>query len=509
MEIINLNSDNAVFYRNGVESPTKQIGSVYQDNVLVPAVVRYSFTTPSSTTKSVDISITNWDVQYGTLIDFRFYIGTNPTSHIIADNTYEYTGDLIKQSGALFTASAEATLEPETSYYLWIFPIESTYCVLTFPADIRLTTNFVGTVNGTILGQIGFNGAWDSEYKTNSSEYAGYYNTPYVCIRKLEIPTIQGIINKLQVYFEYSRMISSDNKVVLRWALCTSEANRELYRTNPPVDVVDEYQVASGIHDFTGTETMLTIDAYGIPSNEVYYLILWGSIGAAGGSRTTLNMGYTYDDTLTVYYSESGRVYIDRVNASSEETVNCSMNGQVYNGDVYSVSSSAYVGRNSSTYYTYALKFTTPNFVGIPNSITFSIGAHSNGYSTAWLHYALCSSDENFNDYRNTTDMIVDDAQFSSGPVTFSSLSSAVSLHTFTIPSPVSLSPNTTYYLILWSNTGGGMCIVDDISHHKVVLEYTDTSIKFDMYEIYIEDGTNWYKYVPYIDNGTSWDIVG
>lgn len=121
-------------------------------------------------------------------------------------------------------------------------------------------------------------------YGTDNRSYAGFAGgVQYaVSILRFDAPAIPGTVKNLNVSLIMTKGINSD--VTLRWALCTSDANREKYRSTYG-EVADENQIASGtihIEGLTGTgETRL----FDIPVENIgkgtWYLILWA--GDEGG----------------------------------------------------------------------------------------------------------------------------------------------------------------------------------------------------------------------------------
>ena len=94
-------------------------------------VARYSFKTDSVGASKVSWEIGGNSVGGGTRPPLRWYITTDPNSHINAGvSTAAYHGTVsVKNVGGydVFSGSADIVLLPNTTYYLWIFPNTTTY----------------------------------------------------------------------------------------------------------------------------------------------------------------------------------------------------------------------------------------------------------------------------------------------------------------------------------------------------------------------------------------------
>lgn len=130
-----------VFFQNGIGGVTSVIGVESTLN----RVARFGFVAPSTGASGVELSITNLVFGGGIRPEtFRFYIGTDPNSHINAGSTTAYTGilNINKSTGVDFNGSANILLLPNTEYYLFIFPNTRDYGW--FSMELA-TTTLVGT----------------------------------------------------------------------------------------------------------------------------------------------------------------------------------------------------------------------------------------------------------------------------------------------------------------------------------------------------------------------------
>ena len=115
-----------IFFQNGIGGVSSIIGVESTYN----RVARFSFVAPSTGASGVDLSITGLVFGGGVRPEtFRFYIGTDPNSHINAGSGTVYTGilNINKSTGVDFTGSASILLLPGVTYYLFIFPNTSNY----------------------------------------------------------------------------------------------------------------------------------------------------------------------------------------------------------------------------------------------------------------------------------------------------------------------------------------------------------------------------------------------
>jgi hypothetical protein len=102
-----INLESCLFYRDGSETTRGYVGNDWLDGVTLRQVARYAFAAPASGARGVSFTLysTRGD---GDFIPLRFYIGTDPNSHVNAGENSEYTGELILGSDYMtFTGEAE------------------------------------------------------------------------------------------------------------------------------------------------------------------------------------------------------------------------------------------------------------------------------------------------------------------------------------------------------------------------------------------------------------------
>ena len=121
----NITLSSPSFFRNGVSGASAVVGYESGYN----RVARYSFTAPATGATSVSLSFTSmWYGDGAMQKSFRFYIGTSSTSHTNAGAGSTYTGTITADAnGTNFTGTANITLAPNTTYYLFVFPENTTY----------------------------------------------------------------------------------------------------------------------------------------------------------------------------------------------------------------------------------------------------------------------------------------------------------------------------------------------------------------------------------------------
>lgn len=169
------------------------------------------------------------------------------------------------------------------------------------------------TLTATDLMQAYSVNSW--AYTDWDAAYAGYANASLTtaALLRFSIPSFTGLSEALNVTLVCKQGVGSD--VTLRWAICTSDANKSLYE-NTKAAVSDSYQIASGtvtVSDMsTSTVTRtLTLATTKITGGKTYYLFLWG-YNSTGLSIWGVSTAYG-DHSITLGYN----VGVVRIKTSS------------------------------------------------------------------------------------------------------------------------------------------------------------------------------------------------
>lgn len=176
------------------------------------------------------------------------------------------------------------------------------------------------SVNCTIVGHTsGYNSFAD--YSVSPACYAGYNNYNYYAyVLKFTTPTFAGASESINFNFWMYKGVGTT--VRLRYAICSSDANKTLYCETSSA-VTDSYQITTGTVSFSNMTTTtesrtLTVSTTGLQSNQTYYLILW-AYNQTGIELREINSAWgSY--SITMGYND-GVVWID--NGSSFEAYQC------------------------------------------------------------------------------------------------------------------------------------------------------------------------------------------
>ena len=127
------------------------------------------------------------------------------------------------------------------------------------------------------------------------------------------------------------------------------------------------------------------------------------------------------------------------------------LRSEFWNGGwINSTDRTSYVGTNYNDYYTYAMHFTAPEFIGISKSVDVLLGMTSGGDNkTPTLRWALCTSDANKALYVDNHEEVTDEYQIASGIFATGKLSSIVSYQQFSIRTD-KVKPLQEYTLFIW-----------------------------------------------------------
>ena len=137
---------NVLFYEDGTSGVSAVVGNTIVNSVQRCRVARYTIQAPAEGASQVSLSFTANAFGDGSYIKLRFYIGTDPGSHVNAGADAAYTGEFTMDATYLkFTADAAVRLLPNMTYYLWIFPAVDTYGWYHWPNGINSEMNADGS----------------------------------------------------------------------------------------------------------------------------------------------------------------------------------------------------------------------------------------------------------------------------------------------------------------------------------------------------------------------------
>lgn len=155
------------------------------------------------------------------------------------------------------------------------------------------------------------NGSFTADYETGTG-YAGYDSVRYyVYILKFTTPRFAGRSESLTFGLPVLKL--TGETVVLRYALCSSDANSGSYAYAYGA-VEDDTQIAAGTWTLEGltaaeTEKSLTISAKELQSGKEYYMYLWAADDYSGNTGGCIQLGDTGSIGITMVYT-AGTVQI-------------------------------------------------------------------------------------------------------------------------------------------------------------------------------------------------------
>ncbi len=137
--------------------------------------------------------------------------------------------------------------------------------------------------------------------------------------------------------------------------------------------------------------------------------------------------------------------------------------------------SGGYAGHTTANgFYTTALKFKTPAFVGLATSVKFTLYCKRSYGTSPVIRAAITASTGSQSRYLSTSGTVSDANQVAYRSVTFSNMSTSYAKHSFTIDlAGATFKPSTTYYLFLWSaNAGSNLIMLSSATTHTFAVNY-------------------------------------
>ncbi len=139
-----LELNDGLFYRNGVSGASRIVGNDMGDST-GRRVARYTFQAPATGASEETLTFHIAGLSDGSHIPIRFFIGTEPDSHINAGPESGYTGELTLAGDWMsFSGEAAKLLMPGKTYYLWVFPGEDSFGFYSWGR-----TNYTSTLEAT------------------------------------------------------------------------------------------------------------------------------------------------------------------------------------------------------------------------------------------------------------------------------------------------------------------------------------------------------------------------
>lgn len=318
-----------------------------------------SFTTEAFTgvSKSITfkIKLANTSVSSGTTGTFRYALlssDANAMGSSTTTNLYYNTADNVVDENQITKGTVEfadikletqkileiktTALKPNTTYYLVLWAVSTTPRLIT-------TVHLAQTHEVSLAYEEGLVYIYGcSSYENNSDDsiaiigqshrsngysngvaYAGYFDSLYYdYVMKFELPSFTGISDSITFNI---KMYNSDYTTsTLRYAICTSDANRSLYKNHGNAVYDDEYQIVSGVVTFENvnqdTVKSFTVMTGGLIPSETHYLFLWSyaastlmNVSIRDISQHTISINYNTpsDGTTEAFSYEPYIVYID------------------------------------------------------------------------------------------------------------------------------------------------------------------------------------------------------
>lgn len=349
----------------------------------------------------------------------------------------------------------------------------------------------MATMNGTLTQQrtSSSSGAWNA-YSKNAA-YAGYLSSSkkyYAYNLQFKTPAYAGIATKLT--FNFGVGMDSSSSGTLRYAICKSDANRNMYTGTPNAVTGDAHQLYSGTFTYSGLTSgvntiSLSVNTDFLEADKTYYLFIWSFSTTASSYITIYGIdSNNYHSVVLTYEAESELTYFD-----TPASGGCVI--RVY----YKNTSPGVV---SITHVHIKSEYSTGKWCP-KGTITI------NGETVLTMEYnhpathkfEISSTGTNW--YPMTA---LTDSPHSGTPlpvsnvnkITTNSATIAISVQIYkdNDGSTKNLSGTSTVAITPY-NAGGYV--------------YIDNGSSWDKYEVYIDNGTSWDKYQVYIDNGSSWDL--
>lgn len=243
----------------------------------------------------------------------------------------------------------------------------------------------------TINGQKGR----DNAYTTTGGFYCGVITTSstkyYNYCLKFTTPTFTGTSSSVKFTISAMDNQPENSTVVLRYALCSSDANFSKYQTSGTPS--DSYQIKTGTASFAVSSSYkdcsFTVSTTALKSNTTYYLIIYSRAGYTSQNSIHIRASTYHSATLnyTANYTLTTSATGSTITVTRSGTA-LSSGATITEGDVLTISASASTGYNTPTLKVNGSAFTSGgthtvasnvSVTSTATKITYTISYNANG----------------------------------------------------------------------------------------------------------------------------------
>ena len=228
--------------------------------------------------------------------------------------------------------------------------------------------------SATFIGNDGFQvdtQLWLDKYENVDLNFGVNGSKYYTYIMKFNTPIFSGESTSIEFNFDF--LYRKNTSIGIRYAICSSDANRELYE-NKSGSITDTYQLASGNTTFTikssgYTENVkLTINTSKLASDTVYFLYLWAENSSSGYAtipaatlqyRPTITLNYVNTYKLTISEGTGSTILVERSQSDYGSTGILENEAILYDTDQLIISFQANAGYKLLTYTVNGSTFTS------------------------------------------------------------------------------------------------------------------------------------------------------
>ena len=392
-----------------------------------------------------------------------------------------------------------SALEPVHDYYLYVWAGQSPSAgaslitidtVSSMSATVSYTESALTSGYCQLLGQDhASNGAWTNATTPiycNVGASTGYY---YTTMLTFKTPALVCKSSNITFHLAMAQMVGTS--VTLRYAICTSAANKAKY-CNVYGAVSDTYQVATGTVSVTGLTTAVTyhdlsINTTALSGGQTYYLFLWANTNTAAAAVIQPQNEYIRQDeyvnhtiSITSAHSYTSSVVAATCTTGGYTKYACSICGSSYTGNTTAALGHSEVNGGTASVHTKCSRCGVT--LSSTHSYTSSVQTAATCTEKGTTKYACACG------YSYTSQNINALGHAYVGVVTKEPTPTSDGVMTYTC-SRCSVS----YTAVIPRDANGAI--------------YIDNGTNLVTYYVYVDDGSAWKLYVPFIDNGSSWDV--